>query len=107
VVEAVDVVGEPSPLADLAEQARRHPAAEDGREQLDRVAVGMVERQSVDADRDVRLLRLLRVDAHPAVGVWGRGLRFAGVGVDEIAEQLLRLLEQSVADAAGDAEHHA
>ena len=47
VVQPEDVVGEPAPLAHLAEEARRHPAAERGREQLDRVAVGMVERQAV------------------------------------------------------------
>ena len=58
VVEPVDVVGEPAPLAHLGEEARRHPAAERGREQLERVAVGMVERQARHAEDDVRLVGL-------------------------------------------------
>ena len=55
----------------------------------------------------MRLLRLLRVDDDAAVRVRGGGLGLAGLAVLEVAEQLLRALEQTVADAAGDAEHHA
>ena len=44
VVDAVDVVGEAAALAHLDEEPRRHAAAEHGREQLQRVAVGMLER---------------------------------------------------------------
>ena len=44
VVHPEDVVREPAPLAHLGEEARRHAAAEHGREHLERVAVGMLER---------------------------------------------------------------
>ena len=58
------------------------------------------------AERDVGLLRLLRVDLDAAVGVRRHGLRLAGLGVHEVAEKLLRSLEQAVADAAPDPENH-
>ena len=43
VVDAVDVVREAAPLAHLREQARRHPAAEHGRQHLEDVPVGVVQ----------------------------------------------------------------
>src|SRR5207244_3116127 len=49
VVHAEDVVGEAAPLAHLAEEARRHPAAEHGREELEGVAVGVLDRVAADA----------------------------------------------------------
>ena len=42
-----------------------------------------------------------------AVRVRRRRLRLAGLDARQVAEQLLRALEQAVADAAADAEHHA
>ena len=68
-LSAEDVVGEPAPLAHLGEEARRHPAAEHGREQLQDVAVGMLDRVARDAEAEVRLVGLLREDLHAAVPV--------------------------------------
>ena len=47
------------------------------------------------------------MDDDAAVRMSGGGLRLAGLGVGHVAEQLLRALEQPVADQARDAEHHA
>src|SRR5207253_10950833 len=51
VVETEDVVGETAPLAHFAEQARRHPAAEHRREELQCVTVRMLERVARHSDR--------------------------------------------------------
>src|SRR5438552_11849246 len=67
----------------------------------------MAKRQAVLPECDDRLLRLLRRDDDAAVRMRRDRLRLAGLDVLEVAEQLLRPLEQSVADAAPDAEHHA
>src|SRR5215470_3365566 len=67
----------------------------------------MVERKAVDAEADVRLLRLLRMDTDAAVCVRHRRIRRSGLRAREVAEQILCAFEQTVADAARDAEHHA
>ena len=61
-VAGEDVVREPTPLPYLREQARRHAAAEDRREELQDVPVRVTVREAPRADHDVRLVGLLRVD---------------------------------------------
>ena len=91
VVRAVDVVGEAAALAHLEEEARRHAGAEHGREHLERVAVGVLDRIARDAEDDVRLVGVLVVDgdARPGgpVELGGGGLPVA-VRL-QVAEQLL------------------
>jgi hypothetical protein len=58
-----DAVGQPALLANLLKQPRRHAPAEHRREHLEDVPVGMADRVARDAEHEVRLVRLLRVDA--------------------------------------------
>ena len=109
VVVAEDVVGEAAPLAHLGEEARRHAAAEHGREQLQRVAVGMVERVAADAEAEVRLVGLLRVDLHLRAVPCADGDRVGRAGRRrlEVAEQLARARSSEVvADPPADADDH-
>ena len=57
----MDVVAEATLLADLGEEARRHAATEHDGEELEGVAVRVVERIAAHAEDEVRLLGVLRV----------------------------------------------
>ena len=54
----------------------------------------------------MRLVGLLREDLDPAVRMRRQRLGLAGLRRGQVAEQLLRPLEQVVAGAAGEAQHH-
>ena len=111
VVRAVDVVGEAAALAHLEEEARRHARAEHGREQLQRVAVGMLERQARHADADLRLVGRpsgARATCGPvAVRQLGRrrGSRGRSPGSRRTCSSSVG--DQILADHAADADDHA
>src|SRR5207247_3553947 len=107
VVRPEDVVGEAAALADLAEEARRHPAAEHGGEHLEHVAVGMLERVAADAEADVRLVRGLRVQLDRAVLAQLDRKRTARGRAFEVAEERLEPLEEVVPDLAADPDREA
>ena len=79
-------------------------------EQLQRVAVGVLERVARDAEADVRLVGVLVVDAHARARRRARA-RPARARPSpsrrHVAEQLLERRDQVVADHARDADDHA
>ena len=105
----MDVVGEAAALAHLEEEARGHSGAEHRREHLERVAIGMVDRDARVAEDQVRLLRVLVVDRDARAGRPVE-LRRAGAAVAvarNVPEQLLEHRREVVADHPGDAHDHA
>jgi hypothetical protein len=67
VVGAEDVVGEAATFAYLGEEARRHSAAEHGRDHLQRVPVGVLDRVARHAEDEVRLVGRFGEHAYPLV----------------------------------------
>ena len=88
-VDCVDVVRKTATLANLEEESGRHPGAEHGAEQLQRVAIRMVDRIARDAETDVRLVGVLAMQANLRLGgpVDLRGDRRSGAVAREVAEQ--------------------
>ena len=88
-VLGADVVRQAAALAHLGEEARRHAAAEHGREHRRGVAVGVQQRQAVAADADVERVRLLVVDAHARMRLGRPRLGLGALGGRQRAEERL------------------
>ena len=104
------VVGEPAPLAHLAEEARRHAGAEDRREHLQRVPVGVDERIAAHAQAEVRLIGVLVVDGHlgAVVAVRAGPARAPAVSwASRSPSSSLDAVERVAVETAADADDHA
>src|SRR5712664_3497202 len=68
--EAVNVVREAQPFADVQEQSRAHALAEDGVQEVEHEPIGMKVVERAYAQADVRLLRLPPAHQHARAKQW-------------------------------------